>query len=116
MHIAIRNQKPALIRHLIAKGVNLGIEPDTIEGEKNYRMTPFIITAAIHGDVETFEEIVNQGGDVKAKGFIGLSKKRKNKINSNIVGAAAYHGNTKLINFFINKLSNKDMEHVSKET
>lgn len=54
LYIAICNQRSDIIGHLVSRGANLQLEPDSISSDRNYRKTPLIITAALQGDVDTF--------------------------------------------------------------
>lgn len=48
--------------------------PEDISDDKDYRKQPFIITAALGGDVDTFSTLGKEGGcSVNESGFIGFS-------------------------------------------
>jgi len=117
LHEAIKHSKPDLVSHLLAKGVSLTMEPGdaNIEDDKNYRKRPFIISAALAGDVDTFEVLINGGANAKAKGCVGLSKKKKNQVITNVVGAAAFAGSNELLAFLTTKMGKSDLEFECKE-
>ena len=48
-------------------------------------------------------------------GFIGLTKKKKNLINSNAVGAAAFSGKKKMLEFLLSRMSGKSLEFEASE-
>ena len=64
---------------------------------------PFALMAGIGGDIEIFKYLLNCKliTDLNIFGTIGLSKKFKNVFNSNIIGACAYYGNEKLLEFLL---------------
>lgn len=41
--------------------------------------------------------LAKRGANIHDNGYIGLSKKRKNQVISNVIGAAAYHGANELL-------------------
>lgn len=73
------------------------LPPDKINGKPEYRSAPFSITAAIGGDYLTLKKVLSHGGSLSESGAIGLSKKRKNVVISNHLGAAAWHGQTDMV-------------------
>jgi len=97
--------KKDIVDLFIGKGADIMNPPDTLDGEEDYRRTPYIILAAQSGDQPTFEAILKHGGSLSDTGFICLSKKRKNMVISNVVGAAAYFGKTKLLSYLIKKVA-----------
>ena len=88
--------------------------PDTLEGEETYRKAPYILMAAQSGNQPTFEAILKHGGQLSDSGFICLSKKRKNMVISNVIGAAAFYGKTKLLKQYIPQVAKDylDMEAI----
>ena len=64
---------------------------------------PYLILAAVGGDLTIFQSILNKGADPLLTGHIALSRKKKNAFNSNILGAAAYFGNHDLIKYILDK-------------
>lgn len=92
MHAAAEGGKAANVTYLMEQGVDVNCPPDSIPKDETYRKTPFLISAAKSGDVNTFETILNAGRSTNEKGFVCYSRKRKNLVTSNIVGAAAFNG------------------------
>ena len=64
---------------------------------------PFIIMAGISGHIDIFEYLMNQKLIINKKisGVIGLSKKNKNLMYSNVIGACAFYGKYKLLEFIL---------------
>ena len=64
---------------------------------------PFAIMVAISGHVDVFERFMNNKliVDKKVTGIIGLSKKHKNAFFSNVIGACAFYGHSKLLDFIL---------------
>ena len=69
---------------------------------------PFVLMSGIGGDIEIFKYLLNQKliSDKNQTGIIGLSKKFKNIFNSNIIGACAYYGNNKLLEYLLKNYKN----------
>ena len=69
---------------------------------------PFVLMSGIGGDIEIFKYLLNQKliSDKNQSGIIGLSKKFKNIFNSNIIGACAYYGNNKLLEYLLKNYKN----------
>lgn len=105
LHIACAHGKAELVKHLVSRGAMITQVPDAVEGDKNYRKTPHVITAALSGDKDTFEAVINAGGNPTQKGFIGFSRKKKNLVKTNVIGAAAWANNKKLLEFLLTKLT-----------
>ena len=81
---------------------------------------PFALMVGISGHVDIFEKFMNIKliVDKKVTGVIGLSKKYKNAISSNVIGACAFYGHSKLLHFILNNYHEKeqfDLDFVSKE-
>ena len=79
---------------------------------------PFVLMAGIGGDIKIFEYLLNNHliSDLKITGTIGLSKRYKNAFTSNIVGACAYYGNDKLLEYLLkNYRSELDINIISTE-
>jgi len=84
-----------------------------------YREAPFIIQAACAGEVEIVKMLVKAGCSLQDVGHICLSKRRQNSVASNVIGAAAYHGHSKVLDFCLQKLDNsfvdvKAIEHADR--
>ena len=64
---------------------------------------PFILMAGIGGHIDIFEKLVNHKliSSKKISGAIGLSKKNKNILISNVIGACAFYGRYKLLDFIL---------------
>ncbi len=88
----------------------MNLPPDTVsklyidhERKPEYRKSPFIIQAAAQGDVECYETLISSGCKESDTGFIGFSRKRKNQVISNVIGAAAFHGSNKVLKHILKK-------------
>ena len=72
---------------------------------------PFQVMAGIGGSIEVFNYLSENNliniQNINATGMIGLTKKYKNIFLSNIVGACAYYGNDKLLNYILETYENK---------
>lgn len=64
---------------------------------------PLGIVASISGDIDIFHYVKEKGANITANGHIGLSKKHKNSIVSNILGAAAFYGRGELTDYILKK-------------
>ena len=111
-----------MLKFYIEKGAQVDFPPDKVSklyidqsSTSEYRSSPFIIQAACLGDIECFEVLVKHGCKITDHGFIGLSKKRRNQVISNIVGAAAYNNSTKILQAMLKKKSLADINHLAKE-
>jgi hypothetical protein len=49
------------------------------------------------GDYSTLKKVLSHGGSLADSGTICLSKKRKNMVISNILGAAAWAGQSEIL-------------------
>lgn len=70
--------------------------------------------AASFGDIDTLK-VLALVANVKERGFVGFSPKRKNFIKSNVIGAAAWNGNIEVLEYLCTKLSSIDLEFEAKE-
>ena len=70
---------------------------------------PFVLMSGIGGDIEIFQYLLNQKliRDKNQIGVIGLTKKFKNSFSSNIIGACAYYGKDKLLEFLLKNYGNE---------
>jgi hypothetical protein len=66
---------------------------------------PFIILAATCGDINIFHYVKEKGANLNISSHICLSKKQKNSVISNILGAAAYYGRSDLTDYILKKHS-----------
>ena len=65
---------------------------------------PYLIIGAISGDIDIFDLIISNGAlNLNSTGHITLSKKQKNSVISNCIGAAAFYGRKDLLNFILQK-------------
>ena len=64
---------------------------------------PYIILAGISGHIDIFEYLMNNKliFNKNLTGIIGISKKNKNIFNSNVIGACAFYGKYKLLDFIL---------------
>ena len=77
------------------------------DNKNNYseEICPFAVMAGIGGDVGIFKclcqkNLINNY-NINNSGIIGLTKKHKNAFFSNIIGACAYYGNEKLLEYIL---------------
>ena len=80
-----------------------------------YRKSPFIIQASCQGDLACFETLLKSGCRLGETGFIGFSKKRKNQVISNITGAAAFNGSTKILKYLLKKPASAGIDFLASE-
>ena len=77
------------------------------DSRENYNMIqcPFVIMSGIGGDVEIFKYLLEKKliSNLKETGIIALSKKLKNSVYSNIIGACCYYGKKELLEFLLKK-------------
>jgi hypothetical protein len=65
---------------------------------------PLIIQAAIGGDLEIFKYIhLINPSSINLIGHIALSRKHKNSVLTNVLGAAAYYANVNLVHYILEK-------------
>ena len=81
------------------------------EPKDNYLLiqSPFILICGIGGNIEIYKFLLNNKliSDKKQVGFIGLSKKYKNLVYSNVVGACAYYGKHEILEFILKAPKNE---------
>ena len=77
------------------------------DNKNNYteEICPYAVMAGIGGDINIFKclykkNLINNY-NINNSGIIGLTKKYKNAFFSNIVGACAYYGNEKLLEYIL---------------
>lgn len=80
------------VKSCLDRNVDILSPPESVQHVEDYRKSPFVILAAKSGDTAAFQCVLDNGGSIGDCGFIGLTKKRKNQIVSNVIGCAAYHG------------------------
>ena len=77
------------------------------DSKNNYseEICPYAVMAGIGGDIEIFKLLYKKNlinnYNINNSGIIGLTKKYKNTFFSNIVGACAYYGNDKLLEYIL---------------
>lgn len=96
--------KEKMVDFFVEKGVDIMNPPELVQSDDTYRRSPFIIQAAKSGSVETFEAVRRHGANVTEGGCICLSKRKKNVVISNVIGAAAYTGKIKMLKYLLEKL------------
>lgn len=74
---------------------------------ENYRKTPFVVQAACAGNLDSLQLLLQNGRDIKDVGHICLSRRRRNQVASNVIGAAAYHGHARIIKFALSRLDSR---------
>ena len=72
-----------------------------------------MIQAAQQGNLDSLQLLLQNGRDIKEVGNICLSRRKHNSIISNVIGAAAYHGNAKVLKFVISRLGRDSYEQVN---
>ena len=82
-----------------------------IDAKDNYIdvQCPFVLMSGIGGNIDIFKYLLNNKliSERNQIGIIGLSKKLKNTFVSNIIGACAYYGNHKLLEFLLKNYKNE---------
>ena len=75
------------------------------ENKENYLQVecPLIIIAAVGGDIDIYKFLVDRGVNQNVLGYIGLSKKSKNSVISNLIGACAFYGRIDLLHYLLEK-------------
>lgn len=111
-----------MLKFYIQKGCKVDNPPDIVsklyvdhKDKSDYRKSPFIIQAACAGFLDVFETFVHHGCSITDQGCVGLSKKRKNQVITNIVGGAALHNSTKILQYMLKKKSLADINHLAFE-
>ena len=139
LSVAIFHKNLEIIKLIIEKYINSEIEVpymnafsfynSILTDDSKYKLTdskdnyieiacPLALMAGIGGNIEIFNYLLNQDliSDLNVSGTIGLSKRFKNAFTSNIVGACAYYGNDKLLEYLlINYRSKLDINITSTE-
>ena len=119
---AIQFEKNDMLQYYISKGANVDLPPESVSKlyidhskKPEYRKSPFVIQAACQGDVDCFETLLKNGCRLGETGFIGFSKKRKNLVISNILGAAAFNGSTKIVKYMLKKPASAGLDYLASE-
>ena len=71
--------------------------------------SPFVIIGGIGGNIEIFQYLLNNKliSNKKQVGFIGLSKKLKNLVSSNVIGACSFYGKHEILEFLLKNFKNE---------
>ena len=77
------------------------VPPTPPNQTSDYRKSPYIIQAACAGNIIVFKYLIDAGCKYTELGHICLSKKRKNSVLSNVIGAAAYHGKNEMLKYLL---------------
>ena len=104
LQIACAEGKRDIVDLFISRGVDLATPPEKVSGDDDYRRTPYVISAAKSGDLDTLEGLLKSGCSISDGGPICISKKKKNVVVSNVIGCAAYHGKRKMLEMCISRL------------
>jgi hypothetical protein len=99
------------MEYYFERGAQLDMPPDSVtklyidaSSTQEYRKAPFIIQAAAANTPECFGLLIQKGAKLDDTGYIGLSKKRKNQVISNVIGAAAYNGGKDMLRSILTNL------------
>jgi len=110
LHLACSGGKKEIVELLISKGADIMNPPERVHGEDSYRRAPFVLQAVASGDAATLALVMSHGGSLTDSGFIGLSKKRKNLVISNVIGCAAWHGSSDLLDDLVGRLGKDNID------
>ena len=77
---------------------------------------PMIILAAIGGDIDIYKYLLDQGVNSSTLGHIGLSRKLKNSVISNVIGASAFYGRINLLHYILEKSANSKKLEINQKT
>ena len=113
MQAAIHFRNHEMVLALLQRGgMDLSNPPDFVppitdhlEVHTEYRRSPFIIQAACYGDKVIMEILIATGCSLYEIGHIALSKRHRNSLTHNVIGAAAYHGNSEVLAYCLHFLS-----------
>jgi hypothetical protein len=75
-----------------------------------------IILAAIGGDIDIYKYLLDQGVNSSTLGHIGLSRKLKNSVISNVIGASAFYGRINLLHYILEKSANSKKLEINQKT
>ena len=139
LSVAIFHRNLEIIKLIREKYINSEIDPPSINALSFYKsilpdnpnsklkepkdnyidiICPFVLMAGIGGDIEIFNYLLENGliSDINQSGVIGLTQKYKNIFNSNIIGACAYYGNDKLLEYLLRNYRSKlDINFITTE-
>ena len=70
---------------------------------------PYIILAAMAGNLETFKILLNAGCDISETGNMSFLPDKQKYTTSNVIGTAAFYGQAEIINFVMARTKDKSM-------
>ena len=119
LHAAIYYENIATVKDILNSDFNIKLVPKTLstleeenkldESVKNYFETPFIIQAAMRGNYEIVQLLIEKGSALTEEGPAFQTPKRYNWAITNAFGAAVYYGHYKLVGFLINRYTNEEI-------
>lgn len=89
--------------------VDLTAPPERVVAVPDYRRASYTIQAIQSGNQMILDMVLSNGGSLTDSGCVCLSKKRKNIVISNAIGAAAYHGQDKILKRLIKMTKDQQM-------
>lgn len=111
LQAAIHCKQAELVKQFIERGANLSSPPNKVpplqfdpDVHVNYRPAPFIVQAACAGDKKVMQILIENGCSLHEVGHIALSKRHKNSLAHNVIGAAAYHGHHEVLEYCLKNL------------
>mmetsp|Transcript_9715 Transcript_9715/g.16354 ORF Transcript_9715/g.16354 Transcript_9715/m.16354 type:complete len:207 (+) Transcript_9715:8-628(+) len=108
--IAVSEGRSEVVDFLIDKGADFHSPPELLSDDDQYRRSPFILQAVRSGSLDTVKVLMNHGCSILDSGAIGLSKKRKNVVISNVIGCAAFYGRKSVLEFLVKRLDSKYLD------
>ena len=100
----------------MSRGVDIVYPAELINDDKSYRKQPYLLTAASSNtDSKTIEFLLKNGSSINETGFVAISKKRKNLVSSNAIGAAAMGGKKEVLVYLLSKMSKSATEYEATE-
>lgn len=90
--------------------LNEGRFQKQMDNKDNYSTVecPWLIQAAIGGDIDIFKYLIDKGSLLHSVGHFTLSKKNRNSVISNILGAASFYGRVSLTHYILEKYPKVD--------
>lgn len=83
--------------------------PDVDSLLNNYKQTPYIIIAAIAGQIRILEFLVSNGRKITETGHIGYSKNKLNAVLGNVLSAAVYHDKIEVVNWLFRSFTSAEI-------
>ena len=74
-----------------------------------------LTAASSNTDTKTIEFLLLNGSSINETGFVQISNKRKNLVNSNAIGAAAVGGKKATLVYLLSKMSKSATEYEATE-